>query len=292
MTVTVAGAGPLAEAHAAWYSRRGCSCLRLPDPWQGPAAPCDLVDLCPEETVPGDPPAALAQRSRAPLLIPGSVLGGVEVAARLARAARRARRPVVVTGGWRLVPAFARLSELTRGGILGSTLAVAAELGCPRPCRESNRLALLDLLAWLLDDTPSAPPEDPRPTDPADRTCLHLRGGTVDLAFRDLEGTETVTLTLRIEAANGWGAATARFPMPAPGRPLLGQDLEAMLHGRRRRYALPGGDPGAAELGTVTALVAAGEPLRGLCLIGDAARLLDASAPRRHPWDRQAVGPQ
>ena len=238
MRVAVMGAGEAAAAQSHWYRQAGHDVGVSPGLDEA-CLTADLIDLCLDGALSEGAWRALL-RHRRPVLARGAAAPLGSVAVRRARLAALGRLAVV--GGWRFVPAFARLREFVVGGILGRVRAVRVEVSAP-DAAAGCRPGALDLGLWLAGDAPDAVAVACHPA----ATAL---------------GLWTVTL----EAERGQARAAAAFAIDRAGRRCRDQRLEVTLDGRRRAFPdLPDTDPAGNELGATLARLATGQPWLGLC---------------------------
>lgn len=280
MQVVVLGQGERAQAHRDWYRRAGMDLVPAADPDAGPLPGADLYHLCAEGDEGLPALTAVWRGRRRAVLVSGCFPGTAAEALRQARRAARQRCAAAVAGGWRWVPAFARLRELTAGGTLGTVRHVEASVSAPRGANAAELvLAAMDLGLWL------AEPGDPVP-ESSDAATVRFRAGEAAVTVRLAEVPDAGDphWALALEADLGRAAASARFLPGYPGHGCREQSAAVLRQGRWRTLTVPDTDPAACELAVLLTRQRAGEPWLGLCTLERAAvlvRLRAGLAPRQ-----------
>lgn len=238
MRVAVMGNGDSAAAQSCWYRQAGQEVVSTTTLDEA-CLTADLIDLCLDGPLSEGAWRALLQR-RAMVLARGAAAPLGSAVVRRARLTALGRLAVV--GGWRFVPAFARLRELVVSGVLGRVHAVQVEVSAAAPTA-AWRPGALDLGLWLAGDSASA----------ATLVCRAV-------------ATAADLWAVTLEADRGQARAGAGFALDRAGRRCHGQRLEVTVDGRPRAFAdLPDGDPAGNELGAVLTRLVNTRPWLGLC---------------------------
>jgi len=268
MQVAVLGQGARAAAHHAWYAQTGVTVLPAVASPADEMPSADLYHLCDEGPGRRRLLGVLLRRRRVAVLVAGPLSADPAEALRLARLAVRRRSALAVTGGWRWVPAFARLRELVAGGILGVVRRVEVSVQAASGGDGEERWGALDLGWWLAGAGAIA-------ADAAERAAGRFHAGAAEVLARVATGNQggPPTWTVAIEADLGQAAAEAAFAPWLPGQVCRLQAVSVALAGRRRELAAPEADPVASELAAVLARQQAGLPWLGVCLAEQAAVL-------------------
>lgn len=268
MRVAVIGEGGQAEAHVAWYRQAGLEVLPVAPAASADLAEADLYHLCGDLGERAAVVGAVLRRRRVALLLSGAVVARAADAERLARAVVRRRGRAALVGGWRFVPAFARLRELVSGGILGAIRSVRLEVRVPVDELAATRPAALDLGWWLAGDGAA----EAQSSGPAN-TCFQAGTAVVDVTVCTGAPGATAQWSVALVAELGEAVGSASFVASWPGRPGGPQSLQVTLGGRTRPLAVPAADPCGGELGAVLAREAAGLPWLAVCGAERLARL-------------------
>lgn len=260
MKVVVIGQDERASAHLAWFRQAGVAVLAAApaDPAALPEA--DLYDLCGDLAEGSGVVGALWRRRRAGVLLDGAVLAQIADPAALARAASRRRAGTALVGGWRFVPAFARLQELVAGGILGRMQTVRVDVRTPPAGLAEALPGAVDLAWWLAGDGVPVP----QASGPG---WVRFQAGSamVDVAVSSGEPTGESRWTAALVADLGQAAGSAAFAPGLPGRHCQAQSVQITLAGHSRRVGVPVADPAGSELGAIVARHAAGLPWLAVC---------------------------
>lgn len=256
MQVAVLGQGPRAAAHRAWYAGRGVTLLSGDDS-PGAALPAaELYHLCEEAPDGLRPLRALLRRRRVAVLVAGPLSPDPAEAARLARQALQRRSALATTGGWRWVPAFARLRELVAGGIVGVVRRVDVAVTAAPDRQAETRWGAIDLGWWLAGDGPLAASAGGTFGAGAAQVTVRVAPGA--------EGDESVW-SVALDADLGQAAAETTFAPWRPGSVCRNAAAWLAPAGRRRELSLPAADPVAGELAAVLARQGAGLAWLGVC---------------------------
>jgi predicted dehydrogenase len=275
MQVAVLGHSERAEAHRDWYRRAGVAVVPAAAD-AGPAAEADLYDLCDAGALSSRVLGGLLRRRRLALLVAGNIAAVPGEVERLAQAAARRRHTVAVVGGWRWVPAMARLRELVVGGTLGTVRAVDVRVAAAPAQASEVFLGALDLGLWL------AAAEAPV-AESAELLAVAFRAGAASVTVRMAEDATVAepTWTVHLAADLGQAAANAQFLPGTAGRDCRRQMATVTRDGRPRELLLPTADPAGSELAAVLARLRTGQPWLAVCLAERAAALARLRAPSR-----------
>lgn len=260
MKVVVIGQGERASAHLAWFRQVGVAVLAVAPADLAALSDADLYDLCGDQAEWSGVVGALLRRRRAGVLLDGAVLARIADPAALARAVSRRRAGTGLVGGWRFVPAFARLRELVAGGILGRMQTVRLDVRT-HPAGVAEALpAAVDLAWWLAGDGVPVP----QASGPG---WVRFQAGSamVDVAVSPGETTGESGWTAGLVADLGQASGSAAFVPGLPGRRCQAPPVQVTLAGHSRRVGVPVADPAGSELGAIVARHAAGLPWLAVC---------------------------
>lgn len=259
MQVAVIGEGERAAARVAWYRRLGVTVL--PVAVAAVAVPeADLYDLCAAATDAPPVLGALLRRRRAAFVLSPALIAQPAAAARLARALARRRCSAALVGGWRFVPAFARLRELASSGVLGAVRSVRVDVSAAPGELAEALPAALDLGAWLAGEGVAEP-------ESASANALRLVvGGThVEVVLDSAAEAAEPRWSVTVDAELGQAVGAACFRPGLPGQRCGPQSAQVTLAGRVRPIALPSADPAGGELAAMLARQRAGLPWLAVC---------------------------
>jgi len=270
----IIGSGTAAAAHDAWFRQRGWESTVCAEPEA--LRRCDVIGSLCVVCLPcedrGPCLKVLLAHRQVQMIVVGSPGGDGEDAQRLWQAIKRRKGCAAVTGGWRFVPAFARIREVVSGATIGKVTDLEVRVVSPPNQPREGLFAGLDLGCWLADDVrPAAARTTVTGTGDlmvslAPPSCIRVHWSS------DPETTQT-SMSLVLTAENGQATASACFSLGLPGAGPVQQTGHLSAAGTPRPTPLPVADAVATELGAVAGFVEQALPWHGVCTLEYAARL-------------------